>query len=136
MDFSKEYVMMCEKAKEIDRLWTYVVGDFYYDKSAAYINREGRSEGGVSVMELKTFNDIIEGAFMRSKAIWLPRQDQLQEMVNLTEPEEAIQKIKDFYEREKKEKRDFYKTMEQLWLAFVMKARYNKKWEEGEWENI
>ncbi len=53
MDFSKEYVMMCEKAKEIDRLWTYFVGDFYYDKSSAYISSEGRSEGGVYVVDQK-----------------------------------------------------------------------------------
>ncbi len=33
---------------------------------------------------------------MRSEAIWLPRQDQLQEMANVTEPEEAVRKINIF----------------------------------------
>ncbi len=124
---------MCEEAKEIDQLWSYVVGDYYYDKSGSYLNREGKHEGGIHVVEAQTLTEIYEGTFIRSKAFWLPRQDQLQEMANLSVPEEAIKEISDFFRGETKDNRNFYKSMEQLWLAFIMRRNYNKAWSEETW---
>ena len=62
--------------------------------------------------------------------VWLPRQDQLQEMMN----ESKFILIERFYKfvndnipfcREK--------SMEQLWLVFVMKEKFNKMWNGKQW---
>ena len=74
------------------------------------------------------------------KTIWLPRQDQLQEMVYNGF---LYSKLEMFYEFAK----DYVieeahsigtiqlalTSMEQLWLAFVMKEKYNKVWDGGKW---
>lgn len=79
------------------------------------------------------------GCRKECKWVWLPRQDQLQEMVGL----DIIALCRDF--------RDFafnnyadattddidpvctFTSMEQLWLAFVMKEKYNKVWDGNTW---
>jgi len=66
--------------------------------------------------------------------VWLPRQDQLQGMVNdnfwlqlgtfsvwIQTPSEEKYRIK-------------FKSMEQLWLAFVMKEKFNKIWDGEDWK--
>lgn len=35
---------------------------------------------------------------------------------------------------EKLRKPSFIDSMEQLWLAFVMKEKFNKVWDDGEWK--
>jgi len=74
------------------------------------------------------------------KEIWLPRQDQLQEMVA---PKEDVQHLLlHFYNRvgalfnEKDKPWLQFKSFEQLWLAFVMKEKYNKIWNGKDWEKI
>ena len=52
---------------------------------------------------------------IESPSIWLPRQDQLQGMVEYTV---GVNK---------------FNSMEQLWLAFVMSEKYNKKWDGKDW---
>ena len=75
------------------------------------------------------------------ECIWLPRQDQLQEMVSkeLTKnsPIWALKaidaKIQKWYDRGD-ESWIKYTSMEQLWLAFVMKELYSKQWNGNECE--
>ncbi len=111
-----------------------------------------------------------ESYIASSKYIWLPRQDQLQEMVNPEHmksivsfnlirsfsdfclPEivihhESLEAYRECQDEEKKrvyEKRieagyehqryiAQFTSMEQLWLAFVMKEKYGKVWDGGEW---
>ncbi len=49
MDFSKNYIDMCEKAEELQNIWTVTFGDYYLDKSATYRNSLGDSEGGLEM---------------------------------------------------------------------------------------
>ncbi len=63
------------------------------------------------------------------KAIWLPRQDELQERVKTNNLPYDIGSflrycIANVFPHD---------TWEQLWLAFVMKERWNKIWVNGEW---
>ncbi|KKL82719.1 hypothetical protein LCGC14_1981920 [marine sediment metagenome] len=60
--------------------------------------------------------------------VWLPRQDQLQEMVK----RDSLHLILDF-ECFAISYGDLSTSMEQLWLAFVMKEKYNKTWDGGKW---
>jgi hypothetical protein len=107
MDTSPEYIKMCEKAKEIQELWHNIDRDencFY-----AFVPEAEES------------------------SIWLPRQDQLQEMVrqtNETSPE-LNQRFNDhLYNLHIGE--DKY-SFELLWLIFVMREEYNKNWTGEEW---
>jgi len=130
MDFSKEYIKMCEKATEIQGLARkngVIHGDYLYEKS---IDKW----------------DIVYDANKCYKyglltQIWLPRQDQLQEIVlykNSTEPIRnrilwLIGDFRDYCIKLYQSKPAFFNSMEQLWLAFVMKENYDKIWYKDEW---
>ena len=124
MDKTEIFVKMCEKAEEIQRMsprvfiTTNAVNIPFYDlEGNCWFNRNSE------------------------KAIWLPRQDQLQDMAWDKEIGEdnidhllmrfytEIHKIPDF----DWQYWDRFRTMEQKWLAFVMKSRYNKVWNGKEW---
>ena len=126
MDTSETYIKMCEKAEEIQALrnkvsnsWdddnNWEEGDFYY--------KLGFRCGFHSGCESSEY-----GPLDYSTRIWLPRQDQLQEMVlESNHPDELLKIIGHFH--------DFacgvtpqFDSMEQLWLAFVMKELYSKIW--------
>jgi hypothetical protein len=73
--------------------------------------------------------------------IWLPRQDQLQGMIShdksgalllLSLFSQSVYRWKTSY------KMQFAKSMEQLWLAYVMYEKFNKKWNwnEDKWEVV
>ena len=105
MDTSKEYIKMCD-CEEIQT------------------NREYHATN-------KDFWD--------NDRIWLPRQDQLQEMLF-----PKIKEDEDITARHKIRVKYYYwylldgiehKSMsgEQLWLAFVMKEKFNKTWKGKDW---
>jgi len=112
---------MCEKAEEIQKKWILQDGDLFFHR--------GRN------------NYCISGIFMKSKflrkyvgtrnILWLPRQDQLQEMVidNCESLNHLLYKILSFHADSHRK----YTSMEQLWLAFVMKEKYSKIWDGKEW---
>jgi len=71
--------------------------------------------------------------------VWLPRQDELKEMI---EPHEILDTEKSriasllsrfwyWYVNTANE----FTSMEQLWLAFVMKEKYGKTWDGQKWVN-
>jgi len=77
--------------------------------------------------------------FEREVSTWLPRQDQLQEIWWKSTPDGTYLKlwtmVEEFYghyERYGYPKYAF--SMEQLWLAFVMKELYNKIWDGDNWK--
>ena len=111
-----------------------------------------------SKIDIKTGKYIITTVY---NAIWLPRQDQLQEMVSsFYQKELGILEICELWDKDPAEHRqikqaflDFahwlgeqyldepftcvptncFETGEQLWLAFVMSELYSKHWN-GEWD--
>jgi len=66
----------------------------------------------------------------RPDTIWLPRQDQLQEMVGqpYSRPSKQLRELAEFSDEGHPSA-----SFEQLWLAFVMKEKYGKTWK-GEWK--
>ncbi|MDP2685142.1 MAG: hypothetical protein Q8P20_08985 [bacterium] len=131
MDDSKEYILQCEKAVEIQKM----VGDWDYGydvetcKVGVRVAHEWREEirADYGVPELD--DDFY------SSWIWLPRQDQLQEM--LGDYEKQLYILDDWreggYDDIKYWNIGNLKTWEQLWLAFVMKEKYNKVWDGTDW---
>jgi hypothetical protein len=113
MDTSKEYIEMCEKATEI--LWKPKNGDFF------------KSETPESII----LSIIGTGLDSLGRKAWLPRQDQLQEMIE--NPLLRINELDDFLLQQDHK---FIKvsSFEQLWLMFVMKEKFNKTWDGKDWK--
>ena len=147
MDFSNRYAMMCQKAKELQALWSPNPCDFFIDHAD--------SEGGFSfcspVANIVQVVDLFSGApeseqfqqereYLKNKCLWLPRQDQLQFIIERDESKvhSIVSKVVEsrYYEPAKGDHVDapriFY-SMEQLWLGYVMKEKYSKTWNEEDW---
>ena len=122
MDESPEYVKRCRKAVKIQELKPEEYGDFYATQDG---------ETGVYGTE-DTYVSNFWGELM---LIWLPRQDELQEMVKGVSVYGLIHRMNHFVYGEDGET-DFNDhsciSMEQLWLAFVMKAKYQKVWDSNQ----
>ncbi len=106
MDTSKEYIKMCD-CEEIQNEWTRQAGDFYS------INRED-----VSVY----FG--MDDSYM----MWLPRQDQLQEMIKL----DTYEWIKKCWSEVQTEPLPL--SMEKLMLEIVMWEKHSAMWTGSEWD--
>lgn len=116
-------------------LWEIADGDFY----AAIKRHDKKGPARICILnDWEARNEIIDH---RSLFFWIPRLDQLQNMIDWTKWECRIIKKAQFemyYKNisgEQKEELVKGKTMEQLWLAFVMKEKYGKMWnpEKQEW---
>jgi len=139
MDTSKTYIKMCKKAQEIQDVWCpepYDVakenkwlGDFYMQQAVDNWGDESHYYWVVEVYFAQHVNK-------NSGVVWLPRQDQLQEMVktrHITRLVEALGKFT--INCESCWQGNITISMEQLWLAFVMKEKYNKTWNGEDWVN-
>ena len=123
------YIKMCD-CEEIQKGWKAQVGDNYnYPKESPAIHTVLNSDMPTNKYDI---------------AIWLPRQDQLQGMVyesykmdvtdspylrNLT----MLRDIHEFTQMNRKNNISQLVSMEQLWLAFVMKEKYSKIWDGEKW---
>ena len=123
MDTSKKYIKMCEKAVEVQKLWIPKRGDFIVEPAK------------------KDSALIISASLNRMfpMDIWLPRQDQLQEICPYKYPEYVF-RFYDFLQKEFIYKDEWICldsfSMEQLWLAFVMKEKWNKIWDGQNWVKL
>jgi len=128
MDTLKEYILMCEKAVEIQKLFKFKEGDFYIDDMYRKKGFVEVSNGGWTAYEEKNF-----------KGVWLPRQDQLQGMVsNKLDLLGMMQRFNAFCDLPHETNPEYrpltiFISMEQLWLAFVMLEKFNKLWNGKEW---
>jgi len=147
MDFTNRYAMMCQKATEIQEHWVPkpcdfiidhedVKGGFGFCSPAASITQVVDSYIGAPDSEDYKH----ESEHLKKNSFWLPRQGQLQKII---EPDDSkvhsiiTKVIKSQYYDFSKKAHDaapmiFY-SMEQLWLAYVIKERYNKTWNEEDW---
>jgi len=127
MDTSETFIKMCEKAWEIQNLR--IVNDRF-------------QQGDYLCNSLRAWT-VADGAIYRCWGdIWLPTQDQLQEMLREYTKQSPIQLAAMFGERmydqlfNYKERIHYYShemSMEQLWLCFMMKERYSTIWNGEDW---
>ena len=143
MDTSKEYIKMCEKAVEIQSpsVWKPIAGDWYD-------SRGNTEKKGPKVLQiLNNFRALRYDKNIKSihRHIWLPRQDQLQEMVMEIMPykncSNSVTNLIDTFSHEVLSGEDKFiestvsmNSMEQLWLAFVMKEKFSKTWNGEGWK--
>lgn len=144
MDATEKYIEMC-KAKEIQSRWRPTDGDFYVYSVVLHdpqiFIRSARF--GIEPVDLSNWI-----------WIWLPRQDQLQDMLSASITiGYMVRGLEAFYDPESqceyftpcrscrnlgKRRRTTYDTMEQWWLAFVMHEKFGKWWsiEKSEWLKV
>tara|TARA_Y100000310_G_scaffold182404_1_gene182495 strand:- start:358 stop:831 length:474 start_codon:yes stop_codon:yes gene_type:complete len=141
---SKTYITMCEQATELQEAWLSRYGDYYLWRYKT--GRYGHWRINPAMWGLP-------GQRRRSSRqnIWLPRQDQLQEMVR--GDGEPYWKLHSRFHRSLIAANKRWKgpvwcwptstpdippgtSMEQLWLAFVMKEKHNKGWTGTEWAEV
>ena len=125
MDTSEQYIKMCEKAGEIQGLWNPQNGDFCWHPN------EGEEAFGCwefpAELSIVTISEENPQDWWLNW-LWLPRQDQLQEMMSV-DPKGLVSRLMNITAALDED----FVSMEQVWLALVMKERYNKVWSEGEW---
>lgn len=128
MDTSKEYVEMCRKAVEIQQLKQYVDGCYYSDVYS----------GKQYVSIVCNSCEIEYGGDMEfsDTAVWLPRQDQLQEIMDVSGIDDLESIFHAWYQEILIDKGYKKTTFEQLWLAFVMKEKFNKIWNGKDWLEV
>lgn len=173
MDTSKTYIKMCEKATEIQSQWSPSGGDWYIHdyRGTTKTSREfekqiwGDSDKTWQNIEILCYRpseskDVVistDGTesrcvavadLVREHSIWLPRQDQLQEM--LEEPKRLTPYIADISYSGKgtfvihntlsalcrESYLSRFDSYEQLWLAFVMREKYGKSWNGEDWIKV
>ena len=138
MDTNKEYILMCEKALEIQDYYRYVKlnldNSFFYNREISELvlchsERGNFAEYSATCDSDPNFSDDFSGQYYT----WLPRQDQLQEMMykNLSLIDFIGVNINiSIFTKEQLESNKRFNSFEQLWLAFVMKEKYSKLWSE------
>ena len=126
MDKSTPYIRMCESANVIQKKWNPEFGDFFVSMSLGLTSpcQPITSDLEKKVSYLKTI-----------KAVWLPRQDQLQEIVieNYATVWDLAIAFSNVLMGENSSYFEKCDSMEKLWLAFIMLEKYKRKWNEGEW---
>ncbi len=142
MDISETYIKMCDCPEIQGR--TFIQGDYY----GYWYIVEGETlphGNGWNIWVDSPEYDVPGG-------IWLPRQDQLQEMVNTVGILGQLRTLIDWcddpygfgsmpfpWQFDKleawHEHIESLTSMEQLWLAFVMKEKHGKTWNGKEWRD-
>ena len=158
MDFSKEYILMCEKADEIQKLAPKSKADLYFIRIAQKIRTLAKDEMQIEERfeyydcdgfkyDRHYHSDNYKGKYWQKDSgntteyfefersnrqtleiTWLPRQDQLQSMYN----DFSYTKMcnSDILRLLRFEKA---KTWEQAWLMFIMSEKYKKIWDGENW---
>lgn len=130
MDTSKEYIEMCRKASEVQKY-----EEEFNQKDSLINNLYATWEDG----SVGFGQSIIPKGGMKigTIAIWLPRQDQLQNIIKEKEPSYSqlalLNLMNEFFEVfRKKPLADMVhfvpQSFEQWWLLIVMKFCFDKEW--------
>ncbi len=141
MDTTEVYIKMCDcpEIQVLRDIGSWQNGDFIGDRVDNHYSVHHRGNDA--------WADVKPWIKHRIEWVWLPRQDQLQEMVNLAGREFCFRNEwtnDESYNDELASKTMVWrgescswvvhaKSMEQLWLAFCMSEKFNKIWDGGEW---
>ena len=124
MDTSETYIKMCD----CEEIQSHSGGDGAYYEPHNFVADE---EGNIAKEDDGYFYMLFG-----KKCIWLPRQDQLQEMVSIGRGNivTGLLALNNFIDRNARyEMLDW--SMEQLWLAFYMSEKHSKTWSGEDWIN-
>ena len=121
MDTSETYIKMCDWAK-IQEL-----ADFELQEDGLWF---------WNILDWVEYTEEMDKK--KERPIWLPRQDQLQEMVNPPIMKGIISfcmlnNFNSWFNENPNHCLDKFTSVEQLWLAFVMFELHQKHWSGTEW---
>lgn len=128
MHVGKEYMRMCMQAEELQAKWNPAYGDIYtfpekWEKADQRTKRV--------VWMYPRYPIALEG-----QVIWIPRQGDLQGFVASVESSRIalVSKLVEWLEAPNNDcQRINISSMEQIWLAFVMRRKWNKMWDGEIW---
>jgi hypothetical protein len=125
MDTSKRYIEMCEKAEEIQKI----------EPSNSYSKFQ---QGNVYHFDDRVYYQHVPPNVPGIKTTWLPRQDQLQDMIKAYDDKEytADEKRAVWFMVYEFSVSTEFDSFESLWLQFVMCHKYFKIWKDQEWIKI
>ncbi len=132
MDTTKNYILMAEKAFEVQELWEPDVGDYFKIRNEV--------DGHVNVLGCHWEKcDGCEWEACKEESLWIPTQSQLQGMVKdrfkVSYGIDLYHLVKCFQIFQVKHTGGLGLTsMEQLWISFVMKEKFSKHWTGSEWK--
>ncbi|MCF7920016.1 MAG: hypothetical protein K9N06_08900 [Candidatus Cloacimonetes bacterium] len=147
MDTSKNYIKMCRQADEVRNNWKPKLGDYFYGTPQDFADME--YEKGIFQFLLcddefyniipdtydprtKTFNGIGDD----DEAVYLPRQDDLQDMIDFEIPLDIINDFQKWCNNLDNSMLERLKTLEQFWLAYMMWVNHSKIWNGKDWEHV
>ena len=143
MDRTKEYQRMLKAAPEIQEQWGRLPGDYVYNigmEEIIIFNRQKTiPEYTISYTTEGHARTMTNEEWCKSINIWLPYQDQLQDMITVPRTHEnkptIMHKVDALHAWMHAHKPHTYQytSGEQLWLAFAMLLNYNKVWTGKEW---
>lgn len=113
MDISKHYIRMCRKAKEIQKYWKVDAEDRVYYTRGKFIGLIGY--GWCFILKEK------------AGKIWLPREDQLREMIG----EDSFRWFENCWKYVELEPLPL--SAEMVGLERLMKIKHNKTWNGEDW---
>lgn len=131
MDTTEKYILMCEKAEEVQKEWKPDIGD-YIDPCGvvSVITSLYQPDDGFCLIGTNNVN-FYGQMHPKSMYFWLPRPDQLWAMLDWGWA--AI--INGLYEFTTLEANyENFGSIEQCIFAFVMHEKYQKRWDEGKQE--
>jgi len=124
MDISEEYIKMSDcpeiQGEKIHIIQPYPDGNFYWDKFGKKVRVDSYPGG-------------------KDTSVWLPRQDQIQEMMGKTESAFCIYQLENgwggeiYQDREQVFTTEEMGSPEQVWLSFYMWEKHKKKWDDEKW---
>ena len=129
MDKSSHYIKMCESAKVLQKKWKPELGDFFVSLSL----------GMTSLCQPITSDLEKKASYLKTiKAVWIPRQDQLQNLIieKHATPWDLAIAFSNVLMGDNASYFDKFDSMEKLWLVFIMYEKYRKQWKEGEWVSL
>ena len=131
------YIKMCDKARQLQRAWKPKDWD-------RFVYRD--SEEMDIMMYLEEEYNRKEMIIINGVYIWLPTQEQLQEMMPKSDVTSLVEYIKNaelrYHDRFDENAVGYFTgtfiSLTELWLAFVMYEKYHKKWltKEEKWYKI
>lgn len=128
MDISKQYIKMCQDAQEIQVLKKELG---FEDLDYFYIGKENFKKEPMILVQGYSYHIFSKDDVNFEKFVWLPRQDQLQDLVIGDDHryDDLFLYFKDFVLVSPLYSGESYLSLEKLWLLFIMDFLYQKQWD-------
>ena len=138
---------MCRRADEIRRFWKPELGDYFFGIPQDFADLDFETgiyqfldcEDDFYCVVPDNYDPVkkeFTGIGEDDEAVFLPRQDNLQKMIDYELPYDLIKDFSEWTAQLDISMKERLQTMEQIWLAYVMWKNYSKIWTGNDWEHV